>query len=100
MILSRPRKHAVGPAPTTNSLAALKVSKHLSARAQVGRCALLLVYFSDASAQMTSTGPALHLAQSTEPGSSAEPWTFSGSLYAYFPPDSGNYLQPTLTADR
>src|SRR5215470_1993541 len=29
-----------------------------------------------------------------------EPWDFSASVYGYFPPDAGNYLQPTLTADR
>jgi hypothetical protein len=27
-------------------------------------------------------------------------WSFSGSLYAYFVPDSREYVQPTLTADR
>ena len=27
-------------------------------------------------------------------------WSFAASLYGYFPPDAGNYLQPTLSADR
>ena len=85
--------------PTPNSLAAPKLSKHPSARVQLGRSALLLLYCCHASAQIPSNGPAVHLADSREPRDSGEPWTFSGSLYAYFPPDSGNYLQPTLTAD-
>jgi hypothetical protein len=29
-----------------------------------------------------------------------EPWSFSASLYSYFPHDSQNYVQPTLSADR
>ena len=29
----------------------------------------------------------------------AEQWSFSASLYAYFPHDSKDYLQPTLSAD-
>ena len=100
MVLSRPRKYPVRAEPTTISFAAPKLSKHPSATVQVGRSALLLLYCCHASAQTTSNGPALHLAESREPRDSGEPWTFSGSLYAYFPPDSGNYLQPTLTADR
>jgi hypothetical protein len=27
-------------------------------------------------------------------------WSLAASLYSYFPPDAGNYLQPTLSADR
>jgi hypothetical protein len=29
-----------------------------------------------------------------------QPWSFAASLYSYFPADAGNYLQPTLSADR
>jgi len=29
-----------------------------------------------------------------------KPWAFSASAYAYFVPDSRNYVQPTFTADR
>jgi hypothetical protein len=31
---------------------------------------------------------------------SGKPWSFSASAYAYFVPDSRNYVQPTVTADR
>jgi hypothetical protein len=27
-------------------------------------------------------------------------WRFAASLYSYFPPEAGDYLQPTLSADR
>ena len=30
----------------------------------------------------------------------APAWAFSASVYAYFPPDGPDYLQPTVTADR
>ena len=39
------------------------------------------------------TGSAL--AQPAEPA-----WSLGASLYSYFPPDSQNYLQPTIRADR
>ena len=29
-----------------------------------------------------------------------KPWSFSASAYTYFVPDSRNYVQPTVTADR
>jgi hypothetical protein len=31
---------------------------------------------------------------------SGKPWSFSASAYTYFVPDSRNYVQPTVTADR
>jgi hypothetical protein len=43
---------------------------------------------------VTNTPPA-----QTEP-SDDETWSFSASAYTYFVPDSGNYVQPTFTADR
>lgn len=95
---SRRRKYRLRARVSTNSYAALKASKH--PLAHLGRCALSFFCCCHASAQVSSSGPVLRLAESRDPRDSAEPWVFSGSLYAYFPPDSGNYLQPTLTADR
>jgi len=67
---------------------------------EVARCGLLLVCCSHTSAQTTSNAPPVQSpavpADSTEP---EKPWTFSASVYAYFPPNAGDYLQPTLTAD-
>jgi hypothetical protein len=51
----------------------------------------LLLCCSHASAQTTTSTPVLH---------GEEPWTFAASVYGYFPPESADYLQPTLTADR
>jgi len=44
-------------------------------------------------------GPAPRLVESRDPGASEEAWSFSAAVSAYFPPNTGNYLQPTLTAD-
>ena len=44
--------------------------------------------------------PVLHQAGSVGAAEPNEQWTFSASVSAYFPPDGGNYVQPTLTADR
>jgi hypothetical protein len=51
----------------------------------------LLLCCSHASAQTTASTPIPHR---------EEQWTFAASVYGYFPPESANYLQPTLTADR
>jgi hypothetical protein len=59
-----------------------------------------MMYCCHASAQMTSNAPAGHPAEPIDRSGTDEAWMFSGSLYAYVPPDTGNYLQPTLTADR
>jgi len=67
---------------------------------QINGCALLLFCSCHASAQTTSNVPALHQAGSVGAGEPKEQWTFSASVYTYFPPDSGNYVQPTVTADR
>lgn len=83
----------------TNSFAAPKAWKNSSAAGQAGRCALLCLYCLQASAQAVPNGPAPRPAESSEPGASAEPWSFSAALTGYIPPDAGNYLQPTLTAD-
>jgi len=58
---------------------------------QAGGGSLLLLSCSHLPAQTTSNTLALH---------QQEQWTFSASVYSYFPPDAGDYLQPTLTADR
>jgi len=84
----------------TNVRAALKVLRTRSAAFQIGRCALLLFCCCHASAQTTSSVPVLRQAGSVGGGDPEEQWTFSASVYTYFPPDSGNYVQPTLTADR
>jgi hypothetical protein len=44
--------------------------------------------------------PVAQQAESADARNSNRPWTFSASVYAYFPPDTRSYLQPTLTADR
>jgi len=41
----------------------------------------------------------LHPAESVAASSPSEQWTAAASVYAYFPPEGGNFLQPTLTAD-
>jgi hypothetical protein len=83
----------------TNSVAALKAWKNSSAAGQAGRWALLCLCCCQATAQAVSNGSAPGLVESRDPGASEEPWSFSAALNGYFPPDAGNYLQPTLTAD-
>ena len=63
-------------------------------------CTLLLFCCCHAAAQTTSNVPVLHQAQSVGSGEQNDQWAFSASVYAYFPPDGANYLQPTLAADR
>jgi len=53
--------------------------------------------------QTTTSQPAIATTNATpvvaeEPAAHA--WSFSASAYAYFPPDSQNYVQPTVRADR
>ena len=36
----------------------------------------------------------------TQPGQPAASWSFSASAYTYIAPDSRNYVQPTIAADR
>ena len=67
---------------------------------EVARCGLLLVCCSHTSAQTTSNAPPVQYpAVPADPTEPEKPWTFSASVYAYFPPNAGDYLQPTLTAD-
>jgi hypothetical protein len=51
----------------------------------------------------TTTAP-ISTVTNTPPAQTEEPdegtWSFSASAYTYFVPDSGNYAQPTFTADR
>jgi len=70
-----------------------------SAAGMSSRCALLLFCCCHASAQTTSNVPVAHQAGSVGAGEPKEQWTFSASVYTYFPPDGGNYVQPTLTPD-
>ncbi len=42
----------------------------------------------------------MHQAESVGSRDPREQWNFSASVYGYVPPDTQNYLQPTLTADR
>lgn len=41
----------------------------------------------------------LHPAESVDASSPNEQWTAAASVYVYFPPEGGDFLQPTLTAD-
>jgi hypothetical protein len=84
---------------STKSSAALKVPRTLSTLSKVARCAFLLLCCCNASAQATSNIPVLHQAESIGANEPDEQWAFSASVYVYFPPKAGNYLQPTLTAD-
>ena len=77
-----------------------KITKTHSALFQISGLALLLSCCCHVSAQTTSNPPALHQPGSGGAAGSQEQWAFSASVYAYFPADSGNYLQPTVTADR
>jgi hypothetical protein len=83
----------------TNSFAALKARKNSSVARQAGRYALLYLFCFQAAAQGVPNGSAPRLVAPREPAASEEPWSFSAALYGYVPPDTGNYLQPTLTAD-
>lgn len=42
----------------------------------------------------------MHQPESVSSRESRGQWNFSASVYGYVPPDTRNYLQPTLTADR
>ncbi len=57
-----------------------------------------LVLCTEAPAQAPTSASA---GQSSAPlgNGPAQKWDFSASVYAYFPPDSQDYLQPTFTAD-
>lgn len=65
----------------------------------LNRLALLLFLCGQASAQTTSM-PVPQQAGAAGAAAPNEKWSFAASVYTYFTPDSGNYLQPTLTADR
>lgn len=58
---------------------------------------VLLLAGTNAAAQIPAAPSA-----ASPPASSAAPseWTFSASGYTYILPDEGNYVQPTVTADR
>jgi hypothetical protein len=68
----------------------MNLTKYSIAVFQFGQGAMLLCC-SHASAQTAASTPVLH---------QEEQWTFGASLYGYSPPESEDYLQPTLTADR
>ena len=84
---------------TPATSAAMRVPKTPLTLFQVARCGCLLVYCSHAPAQTTSDAPAQHQAVPVDPTEPEEQWTFSASMYAYFPPNARDYLQPTVTAD-
>ena len=58
---------------------------------QAGRGALLFLCGSQVPAAQTASN--MDLPREGQ-------WSFAASVYGYFPPDAGNYLQPTLSADR
>jgi len=69
-----------------------------------GSIAILFVFgTSSALGQVTTDQPATATTNATPIATEqpAEPaWAFSASAYTYFPPDSDNYVQPTIRADR
>ncbi len=69
-------------------------------RLPVVTLATLVLCTEYASAQ-TPTNASVAAQSSPSPGNDhAQKWDFSASVYAYFVPDSKDYLQPTFTADR
>jgi hypothetical protein len=66
--------------------------------------AIAVVFASaNALAQTTAnapTSPPTATSPATTEASGDTPWSFSAAVYTYIVPDSGNYGQPTLTADR
>jgi hypothetical protein len=68
-----------------------------------GICILFVLGNSSALGQMTTSQPAT-AATNTTPAAAEQPagpaWAFSASAYTYFPPESENYVQPTIRADR
>jgi hypothetical protein len=60
-------------------------------------CLTLAVIFASANA-LAQTTTNRRPAQTEESDDNA--WSFSASAYTYIVPDSGNYVQPTVTADR
>jgi hypothetical protein len=52
-----------------------------------------------AAAQTTSHTLTLQHRESAGANSPNEPWAAAASLYVYFPPEAGAFLQPTLSAD-
>lgn len=63
---------------------------YLAGAVQAACCALLCLYASQLPAAPTASNMGLE-----QQGQ----WSFAASVYSYFPPDAGNYLQPTLSAD-
>jgi hypothetical protein len=60
-----------------------------------------LVLCTEYSSAQTPTNASVAEQPSPSPGNGhAQKWDFSASVYAYFVPDSKDYLQPTFTADR
>jgi hypothetical protein len=66
-------------------------------------CMLFVLGISSALGQMTTNQPAIETTNAA-PVAAEQPagpaWAFSASAYAYFPPDSQNYVQPTIRGDR
>jgi hypothetical protein len=69
----------------------LRAAQYLEIAIQAGRGALLFLCGSQMSDAQTTSNMGVQ-----QPGK----WSLSASVYGYFPPEAGNYLQPTLSADR
>ena len=78
------------PWPTTNRRGS-RTAAYLKTLIQAGRGALLFLCGSQMSAAQTTSNMGVQ-----QHGQ----WRFSASVYSYFPPATGNYLQPTLSANR
>ena len=72
-------------------------------RSCAGICILFLLGTGSALGQAATDQPATATTNIT-PAAAEQPagpaWAFSASAYIYFPPDSQNYVQPTIRADR
>lgn len=67
-------------------------------------CAIVAILESSHTPAFAATGEPASTGTDTPPSIAKETdgktWAFSASAYAYFVPDSRNYVQPTVTADR
>jgi hypothetical protein len=60
---------------------------------------VLVLHCCQAAAQTTSHTLILHPGDAVGASSPNQQWTAAASVYVYFPPEAGNFLQPTLSAD-
>ena len=75
----------------------------MSARVLAAMAMTVLFAGADVLAQATPnapTSPATNTPPAATEESDDDTWSFSASAYTYLVPDSGNYVQPTFTADR